>query len=196
MTGLDKIIARLETDAQAEIDAVRADADAQRAAILEEYRQKADAEYAARLAVGKRDAAQREERLGGAADMEARRRMLAFKQEMVTEVFSAAAEKLVSLPKDEYIAFLAAQAAKAAATGTEELVFNAHDAKELGREVAKAANALLGPKGHLTVSDETREISGGVIVRQGDIEANCAVETLVRLRRGELAAQVAELLFA
>ena len=193
MTGLDKIIARLETDAQAEIDAVRADADAQRAAILEEYRQKADAEYAARLAVGKRDAAQREERLGGAADMEARRRMLAFKQEMVTEVFSAAAEKLVSLPKDEYIA---AQAAKAAATGTEELVFNARDAKELGREVAKAANALLGPKGHLTVSDETREISGGVIVRQGDIEANCAVETLVRLRRGELAAQVAELLFA
>ena len=189
MSGLDKIGARRETDAQAEIDAVRADADAQRAAILEEYRQKADAEYAARLAVGKRDAAQREERLGGAADMEARRRML-------TEVFSAAAEKLVSLPKDEYIAFLAAQAAKAAASGTEELVFNAHDAKELGREVAKAANALLGPKGHLTVSDETREISGGVIVRQGDIEANCAVETLVRLRRGELAAQVAELLFA
>lgn len=196
MTGLDKIIARLETDAQAEIDEVRAQAEAQSAALAAEYRQKADAEYAARLAVGKREAAQREDRLAGAADMEARKALLAFKQEMVTDVFSAAAEKLVSLPKEEYVAFLAAQAAKAAASGTEELVFNARDAKEVGREVARAANAILGQKGHLTVSDETREISGGVIVRQGDIEANCAVETLVRLRRGELAAQVAELLFA
>ncbi len=196
MTGLDKIIARLETDAQAEIDAVRADAEAQCAAIAEEYRQKADADYAARLAAGRREAAQREERLAGAADMEARKKLLAFKQEMVTDVFSAAAEKLVSLPREDYIAFLAGQAAKAAATGSEELVFNARDAKEVGREVAKAANAILGREGHLTVSDETREISGGVIVRQGDIEANCAVETLVRLRRGELAAQVAELLFA
>lgn len=196
MTGLDKIIARLETDAQAEIDAVRADAEAQCAAIAEEYRQKADADYAARLAAGRREAAQREERLAGAADMEARKKLLAFKQKMVTDVFSAAAEKLVSLPREDYIAFLAGQAARAAATGSEELVFNARDAKEVGREVARAANAILGREGHLTVSDETREISGGVIVRQGDIEANCAVETLVRLRRGELAAQVAELLFA
>ena len=53
-----------------------------------------------------------------------------------------------------------------------------------------------GIKGALTVSGETREISGGVIVRQGNIEVNCAVETLVQLRRSELASQVAEILFA
>ena len=63
----------------------------------------------------------------------------------------------------------------------------------------EAANALLaqrGVKGSLTVSSDTRAISGGVIVRQGNIEVNCAVETLVQLRRSELASQVAEILFA
>ena len=65
--------------------------------------------------------------------------------------------------------------------------------------MAAAANDLLAKKGlpgKLTVSADTRPISGGVIVRQGNIEVNCAVETLVQLRRSELASQVAEILFS
>ena len=115
------------------------------------------------------------------------------------KAFADAAEQLVNLPQEQYVKFLAAQAAKAADTGAEELIFNTRDAGTVGPAVAEAANALLeqrGVKGALTVSGETREISGGVIVRQGNIEVNCAVETLVQLRRSELASQVAEILFS
>jgi len=52
-----------------------------------------------------------------------------------------------------------------------------------------------GLYGKLTVSEETRDIQGGVIVKQGDIEANCSVETLTELCRSELASQVADLMF-
>ena len=75
----------------------------------------------------------------------------------------------------------------------------ANEAFAKGDKVAKAANAALerrGIRGGLSVSADTRAISGGVIVRQGNIEVNCAVETLVQLRRSELASQVAEILFA
>ena len=196
MKGIDKIVARLESDAQAEIDALNAETRAECDRLLAEYREKADEAYAAHIREGKAAAAQRAERMASAADLEARKRLLAFKQEMVGEVFDRAAQALASLPKKEYVAFLAGQAAKAAVTGQEELIFNEKDAAGLGQEVAKAANALLGSKGKLSVSRETRPIPGGMIVKNGDIEANCAVNVLVHLRRNDLSSQVAEILFA
>ena len=51
------------------------------------------------------------------------------------------------------------------------------------------------PDAVLTLSAETRELAGGLILKQGDIEVNCSVDTLLELSRGELAARVAEVLF-
>ena len=195
MNGIEKIVARLEADTQAEIDALSAETAAQCEAIRAEYGAKAQAEYEARIKAGTDACAVQSERLAGAADMEARKHLLAFKQMLVSGVFEEAVRQLAALPRPEYIAFLASLAAKGAVYGTEELVFNARDAKEVGREVAKAANAALGEKGHLTVSEETREMPGGVIIKQGDIETNCAIDMLVSLQRSALASQVAEVLF-
>ena len=199
MNGIDKISDRLVADAEAEIAALNAETKAKCDEIAAEYQQKAQEEYQSRMAEGVKAAETRLQRLGSAAEMEAKKSILAFKQEMVAKAFADASEKLANLPQEQYVQFLAAQAAAAASTGAEELIFNARDKAAVGEAVAKAANALLtqkGVKGALKVSDETRAISGGVIVRQGNIEVNCAVETLVQLRRSELASQVAEILFA
>ena len=199
MNGIEKISSRLVADAEAEIAALNADTKQRCDEIRAEYERRAQEEYQSRLSEGVKNAETRLQRLGSAAEMEAKKSILAFKQEMVAKAFDAASEKLANLPKEQYVQFLAAQAAAAAASGSEELIFNARDKAAVGAEVAKAANALLedkGVRGALTVSADTREITGGVIVRKGNIEVNCAVETLVQLRRSELASQVAEILFA
>lgn len=199
MNGIEKISDRLVADAEAEIAALNAETKAKCDEITAEFQKKAQEEYQSRMAEGVKAAETRLQRLGSAAEMEAKKSILAFKQEMVAKAFADASEKLANLPQEQYVQFLAAQAAAAASTGAEELIFNARDKAAVGEAVAKAANALLaqkGVKGALKVSDETRAISGGVIVRQGNIEVNCAVETLVQLRRSELASQVAEILFA
>lgn len=196
MNGIDKITAKLAADAQAEVDALRSESRAECDAILAEYRAKADAAYDAALKAGRDACALRAERAQSAAELDARKDLLGFKQSLVSDVFARAAEKLVNLPRADYVKFLASQAARAASDGTETLIFNAKDAQSVGRDVAEAANQLLGARGKLTVSRETRNIPGGVIVKQGDIEANCAVDMLVQLRRSDLASQVAEILFA
>ena len=195
MNGIEKIVARMETDAEAERTALQAETSAQCEALRAEYEEKAQKEYSDRLQKGMEECRARAERLAGTADMEARKSILNFKQNMISDVFKDAERQLAALPKADYVKFLASLAAKAAAYGDEELVFNETDAREVGKEVAKAANALLGAKGHLTVAEETRRIPGGIIIKHGDIETNCAVDTLVQLRRSELAPQVAELLF-
>lgn len=199
MNGIEKISARLLSDAEQEIAALNEDTERKCGEIRAEFEKKAQAEYQSRMAEGAKAAETRLQRLGSAAEMEAKKAILAFKQEMVAKAFADASEKLANLPKDDYVKFLASQAAAAASTGSEELIFNARDKAAVGDAVAEAANALRKEKGlpgALKVSGETREITGGVIVRQGNIEVNCAVETLVSLRRSELATQVAEILFS
>ena len=137
------------------------------------------------------------QRLGATADMEARKAILAFKQEMVSEAFEKAVQAIVSMPADKYIEFLASTAAAASDNGYEELVFNASDRKAHGEAVAKRANAILKEKdvqARHTLPAQTAHIRGELLVRHGDIEVNCAADTLVRQCRDRLASQVARLL--
>ena len=49
--------------------------------------------------------------------------------------------------------------------------------------------------GNLTLSDATRPIRAGFVLQEGDVEVNCALETLAELSRADLAGQVAAVLF-
>ena len=112
--------------------------------------------------------------------------------------FAAALDKICTMPQADYVAYLAKLAAQAATTGAEALVFNAKDQAACGQAVVDAANALLaqqGKPGRLTMSQATRDLRAGFVLQQGDIEVNCAVETIAELCRSDLAAQVAEVLF-
>ena len=64
----------------------------------------------------------------------------------------------------------------------------------LGKVVSSAA-ALITGTGLLTLSEETRPIRGGFILVDGDVEVNCAFETLIRLQRETLEREIAATLF-
>ena len=58
------------------------------------------------------------------------------------------------------------------------------------------ANALLQGTAMLTLSQETRDMAGGLTLRDGNVEVNCAFETQLRVLREEMAAEVAGILFS
>ena len=62
-------------------------------------------------------------------------------------------------------------------------------------KVVTGANALLQGTAMLTLSDEVREMEGGLTLKDGNIEINCAFETQLRILRESMAAQVAGVLF-
>ena len=126
--------------------------------------------------------------------MEARKAILALKQDMVSKSFEKACEMLVQLPKDKYIALLAKLAAQASVTDDEEIVLNAKDRTAVGAAVTERANALLSG-GKLSLSADTGDFAGGLILKRGNIEANCTIELLVELCRGDMSAQLAKVLF-
>ena len=198
MKGTEKIIAHIRADGDAEakkiIDAASKQAEEKRA----ESFKAALSEYEKLMQAGN---AECEDILSGScriAEMEAKKSVLSVKQEMISAAFDAAREEIVNMPRDKYTQFLARMAAEAAASGMEEIVLNARDKAEVGKSVCKAANELLSAKGtpgKLTVSEDTADISGGVIVRFGGIETNCSIDALIRQRRSGLSTEVAAAMF-
>lgn len=63
-------------------------------------------------------------------------------------------------------------------------------------KVVRSTAAMVTGAGMLTLSEQTREIRGGFIMCDGDVEVNCAFETLVRMQRETLEKEVADILFA
>ena len=225
MNGIEKITQRIDAENQAEIDRILADGRDKAAAVTAKFQAQAEAEARELAAKNDRAAAEREERLVSAAQMEARKSILAVRQEMVERAYQRALEKLRSLPEEEYVSLLAALLVRASSTGREEVIFSPEDRAGAGKAAVAKANELLAkaaapdlPLGDgvvanlvsravagvsalaqgtamLTVSEETRDIQGGFILRDGRIEINCAFDALVRAEREQTAGAVAKRLF-
>lgn len=63
-------------------------------------------------------------------------------------------------------------------------------------KVVTGASALLQGTALLTLAADTAEIEGGLILRDGNVEVNCAFETQLRILRESMASEVAAALFA
>jgi V/A-type H+-transporting ATPase subunit E len=198
MNGIEKITARITGDADGEINQIREEAEASVREIQAAYAESAQEETEAILAKGRRAAAEQKERLDNMAQMEAKKMILAAKQEMLDEAFDRALTHLTELPDAEKIPLLAGLAANASVSGVEEVIFPAKDREAFGSEVVKEANRILSESGRnagLVLSEKTAAIRGGLLLNDRDVEVNCAFETLVRLTRNETAGQVAKVLF-
>ena len=194
MKGIEKITARIAADAEAANSAVREESAKRIAEINAEYEKKAQEEAAAILRAGEKEAQQQASRVERNAQLEAKRAILGVKQEMVSKAFELAKSKFAQMPDVKYVAYLSRQVA-ACCSGEAQLVLNAADKEKHGVQLEALCNTMLKGKGSITIAEETADIVGGFILKQGDVEVNGTIDILLELIRGELAAQVAQVLF-
>ncbi len=198
MNGIEKITARIEADAELEIAGIREKAGLEIADIEASFAKEAEAVKTAILERGAIKAKEKEDGLISTAQMEAKKLILAAKQEVLDEVFEKALAALTGMPADKKTDLLAGLACSASVSGTEEVILNAADRAAVGEAAVKAANAKLasaGKKAALTLSDKTAEIEGGLILKDNNVEVNSAFDTLIRLNKKELSGEVAKILF-
>jgi V/A-type H+-transporting ATPase subunit E len=198
MNGIEKITARINADAAQEIESVTTRAEEQIKSINENYEYVAQQAYFTAMSNGKAAAQTRLERLASADTMNGKKALLETKQQVLDETFAKALDRLCQLPEDQYCALLVKLAVEGSTTGKEELVFSAPDRARYGKKVVVAANEALeaaGKPAGLTLSEQSRDIRGGLFIKNGAIENNCAFETIIRLLREQLAGETAKVLF-
>ena len=193
MNGLEKIVARMESDTRAECDALAASAAENAAAILRSCQAQADAAAQDSRQRAASQAAEHLEHLNGSSQLACRQRVLAAKQALIDEAFVRAAKALAALPQAEYIDLLATLAAENG-SGDEELLLSAADRDAVGAAVVEAANRKRAGTA-FRLSEETRDTGGGLVLRRDRVELNCSFAEKLRQLRQEESSAVAKLLF-
>jgi len=198
MNGIEQITKRIQADVQAEIDEIRENSRLEVEAIGKKYETVRQEEYWKVINQGTKSAEQRMQRIASMAELDAKKALLSQKQGLVSQAFDRAVEKMAALPEEDYIELLAGFAAQGAVTGSEKLIFSKPDRANVGKKVCVLANEKLekmGKKGSLTMSEDAREIKGGIIISDGSVDTNYSLEALVAARRNELTEPVTKILF-
>jgi V/A-type H+-transporting ATPase subunit E len=198
MNGIDKITEKIKNDALEEagviIDAAKADAQK----TIDKFKADAAAE---KDKIGRQTELRKLEIVKHQDDMahlEGRKQLLSAKQSVLDDVFKEAFKTIRKLEKAEYIDFLSGMAFKTSLNGIDEIILSATDRESYGADIVAKANRLLessGKNASLVLSDEVRDIDGGLILRTGNIETNCTFDVLYDIARGELTTEVAGILF-
>lgn len=221
MNNLAKILEKIEAEGKSQLAAIQKERDERLLALTAETDKTIAALEAENGRAIKKDAAAIRARAQANAAMGCREVVLTEKAALVASVYAKAEQAILALPGAEYAAFLAGLAASAivervqtvqflrteyrdeAFTEGEEtysLHFSKKDKDTYGTavlcEVQKQVSALLPVAPVIVLGEETVSISGGVVVRYGDTETNCALSVLLSGLRDKLDPAVQKTLFA
>lgn len=197
MTGLDKIIQDIASEADAAVSALLAQAKDEAEEIRRQAAQDAAEKCAAVRGRAEREAAAMKERASSAADLQRRREALSAKQQVIAEIIEKAKQSLYALPDGEYFGVILKMAVKYAPSRDGEILFSPADLKRLPKDFGKTLNDALKEKGaSLAVSESTRDIDGGFVLSYGGIEENCSFSALFDAHHDELQDKVHELVFS
>jgi len=161
--------------------------------ISEEYESIAEKEYNQVVDAAYEKANEILHRTTAQSVKEKRINIISAKWEYLDNAFSSAIKKMCKLPNDVQIRFIAGLVQKYQRSDA-ELIFNADDRKRLGSEVVAAVNSASGSY-KVVLSDITGDFSGGVILKESNVEANLTYDAIVTSERERLEEEVSAILF-
>ena len=186
MTGLDKIIDRINEDSQNSVKSIENSAKLEAEKIISEAETEAENKASAILDAARASAHFISERAASSADIEIKRRVLAKKQEKISEVIENAREKLKKLDDVKYFEILSDLLGKYKTGDGGKLILSAKDKARL-------------PKGFdlkgLSLSETDGEFDGGFVLVYGNIEINCTFDALFEGAYDELSDTVNKIMF-
>ena len=198
MAEADKLREKILEDARQKAKAMLERAENEAEGILSAAKAKAEEKERAVAEEASKEAEERKKRLLASADLEGRKQILQAKQDMVDEVFARAIDKLSSLPADQYIDIIASMAVEAVSSGTEEIILSPKDRDTYGSKIVNIVNSRLSAKGMkaaVKLSEISRDIKSGFILKSGNIEINNSFDAIIKMRRDELETEVVKVLF-
>lgn len=197
MSGLEKIVEQIISEAKTTAKKIIDEANTEAAQISQAAKAESEKEAARLLADAAKNAETAQKLADSAAEMDARRTLLAAKQQLIGSVIEEAKTALTALPDDEYFAMILRLAKKNALPQEGELFLSQKDLDRLPVGFEERLNEALAPQGALLhISKQTRQLDGGFLLVYGGIEENCSFSALFDAQREALQDQVHKILFA
>ena len=196
MTGLEKIIGKINSDSEQRNSSLLASAQKQIEQIEAGAKAKGD-EIAS--AIEKEAAAQAENIMtvakAGIAQQN-RQTVLAAKVEAVNETLDELLKALVTLPAEEYFPAIIKLAAKNAMAGKCVASLSERDMKRRPADFeAKLKDALSAVGAEITLSDKPADVNSGIFLDYGNICIDCSFEAIIEENSDEYKEKISEIIF-
>lgn len=188
MSGLDKIISRLESDCDAECSAIESEALAKAHVILTDEEKACKAECDKIIADAQKEAELIARKAASSASLSAGRMMLEAKIGVIDETIEAAVNKLRALDTESYFSVLAHLAKKYALPGVGTMFLSVQDLERMPESFPDSLENVL-------ISRAPADIKDGFLLKYGDIDVNCTFESMLNAAREDLKAVAGEILF-
>ncbi len=190
--NIEKITNKIIDDAASERDIVVNEAKKQAEEILAEAKVKAEEIEARAENRGRQEHEKQLASKQAVAVIDGRNLTLEKKQEVINECFERAVSELQGMPEDEYLAYLQG-CGKTAGVSEGEIVLNKRDRDAYGEKLIEALNQNGDNK--LVLSEETKDIAGGLMVKVGKTYVNVSVDAVLEELHDELVVECAKVLF-
>jgi V/A-type H+-transporting ATPase subunit E len=198
MAGVENIKGKILQDAESKAKEILDKARLQAKEVIEKANQKAASRAKEISQKSVYDINEKKRIINSNVELEMRKDILSAKQQSIEEAFDKALERMNNLEDSKYEQVIYDMLMASVESGEEELVMSeSRKSKLSGDFVSKVNKALeaVGKKGNIKLSDETRNISGGFILKSQGVEINNSFESVIRLYRDEIEPKVAEIFF-
>lgn len=195
MSGLDKILEHINSDAtntaKEMLDATKAKA----AKLVEASKAEAESKAAAIAEQSKTAVETAKKRIESAAEQKEKRMILEAKQTQIDSVVSAALDKLANLDGKDYFATILKMVGKYAHAGKAgTIAFGKADLERLPADFAAQLKSA-AKDADLKVAETPANIKNGFVLSYGDVEENCSFDALVEASKELLQDKIGQMLF-
>lgn len=194
MSGLEKIISTIDSQAAASIEEINTETAAETRELIANAQQEGEQRYNAIVEGTKAKCAAELSAAKTQAAARVNQKLLQGKVELLNETIDKALEKLHDMADADFTELIIGIAGASIAGKSGEMCLNAHCLKKLPADFEAQLGRRVGGKVALCSSPE--DIGDGFILRSGLIEVNCTFEAIVEANRQELEDAVCRMLFA
>ncbi|MBQ8795170.1 MAG: V-type ATP synthase subunit E [Clostridia bacterium] len=193
MTGLDKIIAQINLDADNTASSVLEKSQAQCEKIIAEAEVKAESIRKTGDIQAQKKYEDIISRANSAAELEERKILLSVKQEIIASMISSTLESIKALPEDKYFELIYKMISKYSENRDGVICLGKADLKRLPADFSEKVSKA--SKGSLTLSDTEAQIKSGFVLAYGGVDVNCSFESLFSDNSEKISDYVANLLW-
>lgn len=180
MTGLEKILNRINSDSEAVCSSIIGSAQKECDEILAAAKKRGEEAAAGIKAAAEAEGKKLISMAESGAAQQTSQTLLAARVDAVNETVAALSERLKALPDGEYFAAVIRLAGENAMKGSCTAKLCKKDLARLPSDFAGRLASALEKKGAVcTLSDEEANIDSGIILDYGDIVINCSFDAII-----------------
>ncbi len=185
MSGLDKIAETIKKEAQAKADKIIAQAQAKAGDIAKKAAAEMDEYKKSYQETISREAQAVRERYAADGRQARKQALLKARSMVIEDTIAKAKDSIKNLPDGEYFDFLLNICLKNAQSGQGELYFAQADLDRLPGDFMQRCNAGIAD-GSLELAGGTPGMENGFIIKYGNIEQNCSIDSIFESKRNLL----------